>query len=93
MRFNVGQYLMFENKVAKINKIERSKNTSGFTIKLRNFSKGKVERGFSYRGYSYQSTISLDRLNRLYKIKKVKFVAPEYILEVLLNDMERIQYG
>ncbi len=69
MKFYINQYLVFENSVAKINKIDDE------TVKLRKMTFGK--------SYHYQTKISLERLKKMYKVKKVKSVDPMLILILL----------
>lgn len=89
MRFRQGQYLLFKNCVAKINKFETriSRTYKGTkyipSVKLRKFSKGNT-----IIGYSYQQYISLEHLEKLFKTNKVRIISPEEVMQVLLANFE-----
>jgi len=87
MRFRQGQYLLFKNCVAKINKIGScsvtARNKSQIRIKLRKFSKGNTK-----IGYSYQQYVSLEHLDKLFDTNKVRIISPEEIMQVLLANFE-----
>ena len=77
MNIKEGQYLEFENKIAKINK------KIGDNLKLRNFSYGNTK-----KGYSYQSSIKVKTLQKKIKEGKVKFISPEIIMQILLEKLK-----
>ncbi len=77
MNLRLNQYLEFQNRIAKINKIE------GDEIKLRNFSHGNTK-----KGYSYQSTIKKASLINGMRIGNIKCISPEFIMELLLKKLK-----
>ena len=74
MKFKKGQYLLFKNYVAKINKIEEDK------IKLR-----KCSFGTTIEGYSFQQWISKKHLEKSLQKNGCAIIPPEKILKILLS--------
>ena len=77
MNLRPNQYLEFSNRIAKINKIE------GDEIKLRNFSYGNTE-----EGYSYQSTIKKSSLINGIRVGNIKCISLEFIMKLLLKKLK-----
>lgn len=93
MRWREGQYLLFENSVAKINKIDRKwrlikwqrccdKKTK--CAKLRKWSKGNT-----IKGYDWQQIVSIKHLDKLHKENKVRIISPNEVMEILFANFER----
>lgn len=88
--FRVGQYLLFEKGIGKINKLGRRCDIDVYSfdskeqcVKIRMFTKGNTK-----RGYDWQKITSIDKLKKLYKENKLKIISPNEILEVLFANYE-----
>lgn len=75
MRWRKGQYLLFNNCVGKITKINQQK------IHIRKYSK---------RMYSYQNNMTIGNLDRLFSRKKVRIISPEDVMKGLTHRFKSI---
>lgn len=91
MIFKVGQYLEFENAVAKITKI--GDNPTPRKINLTYPGKGmvKMRRMTAGEGWDYQHIVSLEHLQKLVKEGKCKVI--DYLTILRLLSVEKKENG
>lgn len=88
MIFKVGQYLEFENAVAKITKIGDNPNKRKINLTYPGDGMVKMRRMTAGEGWDYQHVVSLEHLQKLYKENKCRIIDYLTILR-LLSDEKR----